>query len=110
MYPDTSRYRPSFHFYVYRRYAARDLRGVWALGNARIVVIVGALFAVLFSAFAAERLRVCHGDRRCLAETMPGLLPAARFFMVRPAPPAGPPAGPPAPARADDDASPRPLP
>lgn len=71
-----------------------------------MVLIVGALFAVLFSAFAAERLRVCHGNRKCLVESTPGLLPAARFFLVRPAPPAGPPA----PARAEDDASPRPLP
>jgi len=105
MYPDTSRLRQSFHFYVYPPYTARD-SGVRALANARIVVIVGALFAVLLSAFAAERLRVCHGERRCLVETMPGLLPAARFFMARPTPPAGPPA----PARAEDDASPRPLP
>lgn len=53
------------------------------MANAHIVVIVGLLMAVLLSAFAAERLRVCHGERRCLVETMPGLLPAARFFMVR---------------------------
>lgn len=71
-----------------------------------MVLIVGALFAVLLSAFAAERLRVCHGERRCLVETTPGLLPAARFFMVRPTPPAGPPA----PARTEAEASPRRLP
>lgn len=77
------------------------------MGNARVVLIVAALFAVLLSAFAAERLRVCHGNRRCLVETTPGLLPAARFFMVRPAPPAAPAA---APASKEADAAPRPLP
>lgn len=75
------------------------------MGNARVVLIVAALFAVLLSAFAAERLRVCHGERRCLVETAPGLLPAARFFMERPAPPAAP-----TPVRKEADAAPRPLP
>lgn len=73
------------------------------MGNARVVLIVAALFAVLLSAFAAERLRVCHGERRCLVEATPGLLPAARFFMVRPAPA-------PVPAAKEADAAPRPLP
>jgi hypothetical protein len=55
------------------------------LGNARVVLIVAALFAVLLSAFVAGELRVCRGDRRCLAEGA-GLLPVPRFFMARPAP------------------------
>lgn len=51
--------------------------------NVRVIVIIGMLMAVLLSAFAAERLRVCRGERHCLVESTPGLLPAARFFMVR---------------------------
>jgi len=73
--------------------------------NLRVTVIVGLLMAVLLSAFAAERLRVCHGERRCLVESTPGLLPAARFFMTRAAnrPNAGP-------RRDEAEAQPRPLP
>lgn len=74
------------------------------MGNARVVLIVAALFAVLLSAFAAERLRVCHGERRCLVETTPGLLPAARFFLMRPAPPRAADAQP---AHKEADAGPR---
>jgi len=68
---------------VYTTYNAREIQGIGLVDNARVVVIVGLLMAVLLSAFAAERLRVCHGERHCLVETMPGLLPAARFFMMR---------------------------
>ncbi|MCK9918598.1 hypothetical protein MXD81_56690 [Microbacteriaceae bacterium K1510] len=68
---------------MYTTYNAREIRGIGLVDNARVVVIVALLLAVLLSAFAAERLRVCHGERRCVVESTPGLLPAARFFMTR---------------------------
>jgi hypothetical protein len=75
------------------------------VGNARVVLIVAALFAVLLSAFAAERLQVCHGDRRCLGQA--SLLPVARSFMAHPA--AKTTAAPtPRPIDQEADASPRP--
>ena len=70
------------------------------MGNARVVLIIAALFAVLLSAFAAGRLRLCRGERQCLPQSS-GFLPAARFFAVRPAPD-------PAPAGLEAEA--RPLP
>ncbi|AXK79121.1 hypothetical protein DW352_00455 [Pseudolabrys taiwanensis] len=82
------------------------------MADRRVWVIVGLLMAVLLSAFAAGRLRVSHEGRRCLVESTPGLLPAARFFMARTAsrPDPGLRPGDTAPHPLPADASPRPLP
>ena len=48
--------------------------------DARTVLIIMALFAVLLSAFGVERYHACQGNRACLAESAVTLLPAARFI------------------------------
>lgn len=47
------------------------------------MLIIAALFAVLLSAFGAERYHACHGDQHCLKQTTASWLPAGRFILGR---------------------------
>lgn len=66
------------------------------MDNARVVLIVAALFVVLLSAFAAERLQPC-GDGRCYGDA------GATVTRAPLTPALGP-------GRTEADANPRPQP
>ncbi len=71
----------SFTFYVYWMYDTRVKKGFGdPMDNARTVLIIAALLAVLLSAVGVERYHGCQGDAPCLSGATISLLPSVRFL------------------------------